>query len=87
MSVAPKLDLALGLIHQGEQFASITNAVTLPSYTRVDAAAFYRVSERFDVQLNIENLTDEAYWFTAHNDNNITPGSGVLARVTVSARF
>ena len=87
VSVAPKLDLALGLIHQGEQFASITNAVTLPSYTRVDAAAFYRVSERFDVQLNIENLTDEAYWFTAHNDNNITPGSAVLARVTVLARF
>lgn len=87
VSVAPKLDLAFGVIHQSEQFASITNAVTIPSYTRVDAAAFYRVSERFDVQLNIENLTDEAYWFTAHNDNNITPGSGVLARVTVSARF
>jgi catecholate siderophore receptor len=86
-AVLPGVDLALGVIHQDEQFASITNAVALPSYTRVDAAAFYSLSERTSVQLNIENLTDERYWFTAHNDDNITPGSGVLARLTVSTRF
>ena len=87
VQLSPKFDLALGIVHQGEQFASITNAVLLPSYTRLDAALFYFLSDNLDVQLNVENLTDQRYWFTAHNDNNITPGSGISARLTLSARF
>lgn len=87
VAIAPQFDVALGVIHQDEQFASITNDVVLPRYTRLDAALFYDVSEYLKLQLNVENLTDEAYWFTAHNDNNITPGSGVLARLTLSSRF
>lgn len=87
IQLSPKFDLALGVVHQDEQFASITNAVVLPRYTRLDAALFYFVSDNLDLQLNIENLTDERYWFTAHNDDNITPGSGTSARLTLSARF
>ena len=84
---ADRLAVALGVIHQDEQFASISNAVVLPSYTRVDAALFYQLTESLDLQLNIENLTDENYWYTAHNDNNITPGSPTAFRLGVSARF
>jgi catecholate siderophore receptor len=87
VSLTDRLDVALGVIYQDEQYASISNAVVLPSYTRVDAGLFYNLNEQFDVQLNIENLADEEYWFTAHNDNNITPGAPVLARLTLSARF
>lgn len=82
-----RLDVGVGVIHQGEQFASISNAVVLPRHTRLDAAVFYALRERLDLQLNVENLTDETYWFTAHNDNNLSPGAPVLARLTVSARF
>ncbi|MCB1669943.1 MAG: TonB-dependent siderophore receptor [Gammaproteobacteria bacterium] len=87
VSLTDRLDVGLGIIHQDQQFASISNAVVLPSYTRVDAALFYSLNERFDIQLNLENLADEEYWFTAHNDYNITPGSPVQARLKVSARF
>ena len=87
VSLTSRLDVALGLIHQDEQFASISNAVTLPSYTRVDAALFYNLNDRFDIQLNLENLGDEDYWFTAHNDNNITPGSPLVGRLTLTAQF
>jgi catecholate siderophore receptor len=87
IALSGNFDIALGVIHQDEQFASITNAVTLPRYTRLDAALFYSFSQRLKAQLNFENLTNERYWFTAHNDNNITPGAGVLARLTISTRF
>ena len=87
VSLTDSLDIGVGVIHQGEQYASISNAVVLPSYTRFDAALFYNVNDRYDIQLNIENLTDKNYWFTAHNDNNITPGSPIAARLTLSARF
>lgn len=87
VSLAERLDVALGLIHQGDQYASISNAVVLPSYTRVDAAVFYDLGDRYQLQLNVENLTDRKYWFTAHNDNNLTPGAPVLARLRLTAQF
>ena len=87
VAVTDRLDVALGVIHQGEQFASISNAVTLPAYTRVDAGVFYALSDRIDLQLNIENLGNETYWYSAHNDNNISPGSPTAARLTLSANF
>ena len=82
-----RLDAAFGVIHQGEQFASISNEVVLPAYTRLDAALFWRLADNLDLQLNIENLAGEKYWFTAHNDNNITPGSPRALRLGLSARF
>lgn len=76
-----------GVIHQTDQFASISNAVTLPGYTRVDAAIYYTLNERFEAQLNVENLFDKTYFGTAHNDNNITPGSPRAFRVSLTGRL
>lgn len=77
----------LGLIHRGGLFASTDNAVTLPGFTRLDAAVFYRFDGRFRAQLNIENLLDRDYSASAHNNNNITPGSPRAFRVSVTASF
>lgn len=84
--VTEKVDIAMGVIHQGKQFASISNAVVLPSYTRLDAALFYALSDLVDLQLNVENLAGEAYWYTAHNDNNITPGAPFGVRLGLTLR-
>lgn len=78
-----RIGLGLGVIHQSEQFASFSNDVVLPSYWRVDAAAFYTVSEKMSVQLNIENLFDETYYPSAHGDNNIQPADPFSARIGV----
>jgi len=83
----PRLSVALGLVHQGEQFASITNAVTLPAYTRVDGGLFFTLSDAVRLQLNAENLTGARYWFSAHNDNNLSPGGPGLLRTSVMLRF
>jgi catecholate siderophore receptor len=84
---APMLRAGLGVIHQDEMFASISNAVTLPSFTRVDAAIFFTLNDRFEAQLNVENLLDEEYFATSHNDNNITPGSPTAVRLGLTTRF
>lgn len=81
--VSEQLGFGLGVIHQSEQFASFSNTVVLPAYWRVDAAAYYTVSERLTVQLNIENLLDEGYYASAHGDNNIQPGKPLGARLGV----
>ena len=82
-----RLGAGIGIHHQSKSFASISNTVVLPSYTRVDAALFFRVNERIEAQLNVENLFDETYFPTAHNDNNITTGAPISARGTIRVRF
>ncbi|NWG92324.1 MAG: TonB-dependent siderophore receptor [Parvularculaceae bacterium] len=77
----------VGVIHQTEQFASLSNTVVLRGFTRVDAALYYTLNERFEAQINIENLFDETYFPTAHNDNNITPGSPRAFRVSIAGRL
>ncbi len=77
------IGLGLGVIHQSSQFASFSNTVTLPSYWRVDAAAYYTVNDHVSVQLNIENLFDESYYPSAHGNNNIQPAEPFSARVGV----
>lgn len=85
--VTKQLGLGLGVTHQSDSFATISNAVTLPAFTRVDAAVFYDVSDRFSVQLNVENLTDTDYFPAAHTDNNISTGEPLNARISVKAKF
>ncbi|MBL1293947.1 MAG: TonB-dependent siderophore receptor [Thiotrichales bacterium] len=82
-----KLGFGAGLIYQSGQFATISNAVELPSFTRVDAAVFYALGKNTDIQLNIENLLDEEYFPAAHSDNNISTGAPINARITISKRF
>ena len=77
----------LGVIHQTEMFAAADNLVTLPEFTRVDAGVFYTPSDRWRLQVNVENLLDEGYYANANSNNNITPGSPLAVRATVTSRF
>lgn len=83
----PKLGFGIGLEHRSRQFTSISNAVPLPAYTRVDAALFYRLTDRIEAQVNVENLFDRGYFPTAHSDNNISTGAPLNARFTLRARM
>lgn len=88
--VTDRFGLGVGLTHQSDQFAAIrtNNATTrLPGFVRVDAAAFFDVSDRVQVQMNVENLFDETYFPEAHNNANISTGAPLNARLTLSARF
>ncbi len=49
--------------------------MTLDSSTRIDAVVYYAISTGVQLRLNIENLFDEEYFASAHNDNNLMPGS------------
>jgi catecholate siderophore receptor len=77
----------LGVVYQTEMFAAADNAVTLPSFTRVDAGVFYTPSPRWRLQVNLENLLDEDYYANANSNNNITPGSPLAVRASVTANF
>ncbi len=85
--VNDKLGLALGVISRDAMFANDNNQVVLPGYYRLDAAAYYQATDNLRLQLNLENLTDRDYFLNAHNNQNITPGTPLSARVTATYRF
>jgi len=85
--VTPRFGLGAGLTYQDESFADNGNNVTLPSFVRVDAAAFYDLNDKIRLQVNIENLTDTEYFPNAHTANNITVGAPLNAKFTISGRF
>ena len=81
------LGFGLGVVYQDDMYAAIDNAVTLPSFTRFDAAAYYTVSRHFRVQANLENIFDQEYYGTANSNDNISPGSPRALRVAVTTVF
>ena len=85
--VTHRLGLGLGVVARTKSYASISNQVRLPGYTRVDAAAFYDLTKGVEVQLNLENLFGADYVASAHNDNNIAPGAPTTARAGLRFTF
>lgn len=66
---------ALGFISQSSQFAAIDNSVKIKGFRRFDAAIFYKFSSSLRSQVNVENIFNDKYNLSAHNNNNIQPGS------------
>jgi len=83
----PRVGAGLGIIHRTDMFAAIDDAVVLPGYTRADAAAFFSLSDRTRLQVNVENLFDRIYFVNADSNTNISPGSPRTVRVALSAGF
>ena len=79
--------LGLGVTYQDESFINNSNSAVLPSYTRVDASAYYDISEKLRVQLNVENLTDELYFPNAHSTHQATVGAPLNALLTLTGKF
>lgn len=86
-NVTPRLGIGAGVSYFSDRFTSISNAVTLPGYTRVDAAVYYKLTKQVELQANIENLFNAGYFPTAHNDNNISTGAPLNGRATIRFRF
>jgi catecholate siderophore receptor len=85
--VLPKVGAAFGLVSRSDMFATVDDSVTLPGYTRADAAVFVSVTDRTRLQMNVENLFDRKYYTSADSNTNISPGSPRALRVALVAGF
>ena len=77
--------VGVGVVYQDQMFAAIDNAVTLPSFTRFDAGAYFTLTRELRAQVNVENVFDKKYFITSHSNNNISPGSPRAVRVALTA--
>lgn len=85
--VSDRFGFGVGVTYQDESLVRDGGPQTLPSYTRVDAAAYYDVSDTMRIQLNVENLTDELYFPNSHSTHQATVGLPINAAFTISGRF
>lgn len=66
LGALPGLTLTGGVFHTGKQQVDTINTYTLPSFTTGDIGARYVTEVKnlpLTLRLNIENVTNEAYWF------------------------
>ena len=85
--VSDDFGLGFGATYQGESFINNGNSATLPSYTRVDVAAYYDVSPSLRIQFHIENLTDELYFPNSHSTHQAAVGAPLNAKLTFVGIF
>lgn len=81
---------AIGVISRSDMYAQTPTesaSTVLPGYTRYDAAIYGKFSESLRLQVNLENLTNKEYALSAHNNNNIVPGSPFTGRATLIYNF
>jgi catecholate siderophore receptor len=82
-NVNGSLGVGLGVIARSKSYASISNLVKLPGYTRLDAALFYQFTPKIGAQINVENLLGEDYFPSSNGDNNIAPGAPTTVRAAL----
>ena len=85
--VSERWSAGLGVIHQSTSYASVSNNVRLPAFSRLDGALFYEMAKNASLALNLENVFDKDYFPTADNDNNLSPGAPRNLRVTLRVGF
>lgn len=81
--LTPKFGLGLGASYHDESFINNSNSATLPSYTRIDAAAYYEVSEDVMLQLHVENVSDRVYFPNSHSTHQASVGEEINARLSL----
>src|SRR5262249_39142667 len=54
--------VGLGLIARSKSYATISNAVKLPGYARVDGALYYKLPHGLESQINLENILGAHYF-------------------------
>jgi catecholate siderophore receptor len=86
-NLTKQFGVGLGLIARSKSYATISNAVKLPAYARVDGALYYKLRGGIETQINLENVLGAHYFPTANADNNIAPGAPRTVKATVGYRF
>ncbi|PIB53092.1 TonB-dependent siderophore receptor [Pseudomonas sp. 2822-17] len=86
-AITPKLTIGGGAFYVDDVYGDVGNTVYVPSYTRYDAMASYKLTKNIDLQLNVQNLTDKTYYDKAFSTHFANQAAGRTALVSTSFHF
>ncbi|MFT3907750.1 MAG: TonB-dependent receptor [Steroidobacteraceae bacterium] len=87
-----KLSIGGTAYHVSEVYGSHATTATaldkrVPGYWRFDASTAYAFDERFDLQLNVQNLTDKVYYTKAYATHYAALGPGRLLLLSLNMKL
>lgn len=85
--VTPKLTLGGGAFYVDDVYGSVANTTMVDSYVRYDAMAAYKLSKNVDLQLNVQNLTNETYYDKAFSTHFANQAAGRTALLSTNFHF
>ncbi|KXU84853.1 TonB-dependent receptor [Paraburkholderia monticola] len=87
-AITPHWEIGGGPIYMSPRYASNTNYVKVPGYTRWDATAAYH-AKKYDVRVNLLNLTNKYYYdaLIPSDGGRSVPGIGRTLLATFDYRF
>ena len=92
--VMPQLSLGGGVYYVGKSFGGNQggaggggNRIYAPAYTRVDLFASYDINDRAALQLNVQNVGDEAYISRTNGVHHADVAPGRSAILTLNLRY
>lgn len=83
----PKWSVGGGVTYTGMRYVDDANKYKLPSNTVVDAMVKYQVNKAFDLQLNVNNLTNTRIYDASHMGIFANVGHGRSIMLNASYRF
>ncbi|MFJ4350754.1 TonB-dependent receptor [Pseudomonas sp. NPDC089428] len=86
-SITPKLTVGGGAFYVDDVYGSVANTTMVDSYVRYDAMAAYKLTKNVDLQLNVQNLTNEVYYDKAFSTHFANQAAGRTALLTTSVHF
>lgn len=86
-AITPKLTIGGGAFYMDEVYGSVANTTMVDSYVRYDAMAAYKLTRNVDLQLNVQNLTNEVYYDKAFSTHFANQAAGRTALLTTSVHF
>ena len=86
-AVTPALTLGAGAVAMDKVYGDAANTKWVPGYVRYDAMARYNVNENVDLQLNVNNLSDERYFTKAYAAHYATEAEGRSAVLAVNFKY
>ncbi|WP_047335699.1 TonB-dependent receptor [Pseudomonas protegens] len=85
--ITSKLTIGGGAFYVDEVYGDAANTVYVPSYTRYDAMASYKLTKNVDLQLNVQNLTDKTYYDKAYAAHFANQAAGRTALMSANFHF
>ena len=86
----PGLTVSGRMLYTSKQYVEVTNAQSIPDWTRFDVGARYRVtagSTPITFRLNVENLFDKNYWASASSLFGVTRAAPRTVLLSASVDF
>jgi catecholate siderophore receptor len=76
-----------GASYMSKRYGNATNTYSVPDYWRFDAMASWIVNDNIDLQLNVQNLTDERYAVKPYTTHMVQIAAGRTALLKLNVKY